>query len=329
MGRGTSVTMHGVDVLRSCRARLVAVLVVVALAIQVPGPVDAQPSVQRTRAALSAFFTAYNRQDLAAAMRIISPDINQFADCDWAFRRPTDGVGAQAAQARRVTHLRMWLRARFAEHDQFHQIMFDGADPGVQGVEAQRTSDVLAAQGLSPHQESFKIIMHGPNFDQIGHLVSISFNQCGGGRSSFTPVRFPPGASAVRTRTLVQAFLDAYNAHEVNRAMATVTKDVKFTDCDDRRARRVVIRDRARLGGWFRARFREGERLQDATIVMGNPDQSNVAAIEAERDSRTLRARHLAPVHATVTLVLRGPQYDRISSAVWLGPQGQCSLGRG
>lgn len=300
-------------------------LAIAVVAMGAPQRTAAQPSVDGARAALVKFFAAYDDHDLAGVLATLAPDIDQFTDCDWAFRRPSDGVGAVHTQATIRAHLEAWFRARFAEHDRFDHITFQGDDPAVQGVYARRTSDVLATQGLSPHDVNFKIFMHGSNFDRIGYVVSIDYNRCGGGQSDTRPVRFMVGASAVRTRSLVQAFLDAYNAHNITRVLATVRKDVVYKDCNYRSRRPEIVQGKSQMRAWLQARFRENDHFLHPSIMVDNPDQPYVAAIEADRDSQAIRGRQLQSVHMGIKLVLDGPGYDRISYAVSLSPADRCS----
>jgi SnoaL-like protein len=93
--------------------------------------------------------------------------------------------------------------------------------------------------------------------------------------------------------TLV-AFLDAYNAGRVDAALALLTPDVVFSDCDYRAASSVTQNGLDGVRQWLTGRAVDHDQLLLESIANENPDSatgSHVVAVSyAKRTSDTLRS---------------------------------------
>ena len=106
------------------------------------------------------------------------------------------------------------------------------------------------------------------------------------------PFRLTAGqARAVAT---VVAFLEAYNAGQLDAALALLADDVVGSDCDYREGRVILFQGKDQAVAWLRARLADHDRLIVAAIWNDNADQpmgAHVVGVEyARRTSDTLRA---------------------------------------
>ena len=108
------------------------------------------------------------------------------------------------------------------------------------------------------------------------------------------PLTFRVGPEQARIVATLVAFLDAYNAGDVSRALALMTDDVSISDCDYRGPKllNAVGHDAARQ--WLSNRAADHDRLILDGIRNENPDPASgshvVAVSYARRTSDTLRA---------------------------------------
>lgn len=94
---------------------------------------------------------------------------------------------------------------------------------------------------------------------------------------------------------MIKRLIDAYNAGDLDGALALVGDRIYWSDCDYRAVKAVEIEGKADLAGWLGQRFAEQDRLEvDRLDVQGpdnSPDGTVVANIEyRRRTSDTLRS---------------------------------------
>lgn len=137
------------------------------------------PSAERSRIVLQAFFHAYNRHDLDGVLAMLV-DAPVYGDCDFTNRR------MHVFETK--DDLQVWLKARFAEDDQFIvQEMIIGPsmgsppnDPRSTAVEVLRTNTTLEAIG---HQKRslFKIVLNNEG-NRINFINTYGNIDCEAGR---------------------------------------------------------------------------------------------------------------------------------------------------
>ncbi len=289
------------------RSRTVwAVSVGVALAfLTLPHPVAlgaaaSTPTVTpaQTRAVIERFYAAYNLGDLPGALATLGTQLT-YADCDYARDMPSLLSSKQA--------MIPWLRARFAEHDHFTatNIAAGGIDangtsiPNVANMSATRTNDILQAQGLPPQPVGAKVIVD--NSGWIERVVSITFSDC----SLLAP---PTGPNQGRTRGLVEAFLDAYNAHDGARVLELVSPSVVLRDRSFASARTSTVEGRWQLHAWLRRRFHNEDNLGDISMNVGAGKQARVARVQALR-----RIDGFAPKAVSIVFMLGNKEGSEIT----------------
>jgi hypothetical protein len=271
------------------------------------------PSVSKTIGVMQGFMAAYNRHDLTATMAFFQRPFrgsDDFLDCDYAFLTP---VALET-----FDQVKAWIKSRFAEGDRFDAIQTQAnpSDPVVGSVRGTRTSDVLTAIGAAPFVDpvSAKVAVDRQHGQFIEFMWLPGFDGCQGNYSSGPLLRFPSGASESRTRGVAQAFIDAYNNHDVARVLQLVTKRVAYRGCDWIHDRRVGRIGKAQLKSWLRVLFADGDRYDQSTVSTTNPDQPNAARIEGRRTSRAVLQRNGSPLATGMDVMLPGPGYDRIGS---------------
>ena len=86
-------------------------------------------------------------------------------------------------------------------------------------------------------------------------------------------------------------FVNAFNAHNLQQALATFAPNALGSDCDYRHGRVVLFKGKREIAGWLRKRFADDDHLGIARVSNGNAAQPvGVLAIDwAIRKSATLR----------------------------------------
>jgi hypothetical protein len=281
--------------------------------LQAPSSLAASdaPSVSKTIGVMQGFMAAYNRHDLTATMAFFPQPFtgsDLYQDCDYASLKPV--------ALERYNQVKAWIRSRFEEGDRFDaiQTQANSADPLVGSIGGSRTSDVLTAIGAAPFVDPYlaKVALDQQHGQLIERMWLPGFSGCHGASSSDPLLHFPPGASVLRTRGVAQAFIDAYNNHDLPRVLKLVTKRVAYRGCDWIHDQPVEIEGKVRLKSWLHTLFGNGDRYDHATLTT-LPDQPNVATIHGQRTSQSLRQQNRAPLTTRIEVTLSGPHYDRIA----------------
>lgn len=109
-----------------------------------------------------------------------------------------------------------------------------------------------------------------------------------GATSSATP-------SLQRTRDVVTQFLAAYDLHHTRRVLATVTKDIRWGDCNYARRTMVVIDGKAALKRWLHKQLALHDQLDVSRIqpggYLGDTVTPRVFGFDGTRTSDSLRAQ--------------------------------------
>lgn len=107
------------------------------------------------------------------------------------------------------------------------------------------------------------------------------------------PLTFRVGPAQARMVATAVAFLDAYDAGDVSRALALLTDDVSISDCDYRGPTLVAATGRDAARRWLSDRAADHDRLVLESVRNENPDPASgshvVAVSYARRTSDTLR----------------------------------------
>lgn len=256
----------------------------------------------QTCSLLQAYVGAYNRHDRRAALALLDPMVRIW-DCDLVWNQVHKIDGRTAAS--------QWLRDRFAEHDRFQGPIAvggwgaseDQASPLVFSFAGSRSSDVLTARGVPPYDLSGS---KGVLIDAGTRILAMTL----GDSTNCARYPFPTGASAQRTRAVVQAFVNAYDAHDLPRVLQTLTRDVSYRDRDYVHHTTSTLTGKAATRRWVQARFRAGDSLSQARITIPDPAQPSVAVVEAQRIVGPRDPRGTISVRLKIRL--GGPHCDRI-----------------
>jgi hypothetical protein len=110
-------------------------------------------------------------------------------------------------------------------------------------------------------------------------------------------------AQAQMTTTLVR-FVDAFNAGDVEAALAFLSEDIVGNDCDYRRQVLIEFRDKGEAARWLRGRAADNDRLELFRIYNENPDSGSgwrvVGVVWARRTSQSLDAPLVSGIGAKV-----------------------------
>jgi hypothetical protein len=269
--------------------------------------------INRTRAALNRFFTAYEHRNVAGVLASLTTTAG-YGDCDYLRHTAVDIVRNE----RKGQTLKHWLRARFAEHDQLHADVAHATivlAPGrsVAGISNRRTSDSLApliARGSLDFSVGFKSIMNGSG-TRIEHLAMSSQTECPAGT-------LPTGAKPEQEQALAASFLAAYNHGDVEGVANLLADDALYHDCDYENQTPKTLQGRGAVATWLSGRFADNDRFVQSKIVLdswlsqsGNPPTTTV--IRAVRQSTSLAALSASP-HVTTLVLLPNASVDRIQS---------------
>jgi ketosteroid isomerase-like protein len=226
----------------------------------VPTPTLTPDQTRHVQAVL-AFYAAYNRRDVGGLLSLLAPGF-RYADCNFSTHR---NVLIEAAQP-----LQRWLRARFREHDRF-QIVGDfraNPGPGTAGVGGDvirhsHSLDPLVAQGLIPSDNNGlgKFVVNASDKIELAGIAGTPFCLAG---------TRPNGSKPKQERALANAFLRAYNRHDVTGVLGTLAPDVSYSDCAPvaDTAKTQDLSGRAAVAVWLRGRFAAGDRIDHARILV-------------------------------------------------------------
>jgi hypothetical protein len=277
------------------------------------------------QAAVQAFFQAYDRHDLRGVLATIDLDsLLLYPDCDYAFLKSYDLANYNLPNNKPSGYLlEQWLRVRFEEHDRFAVIRFvsgvDGA-PGV-GVVVARSNDLLDELGLSPRFYQYKFATDAEKGYFIQGFSGSAYDceDLPSGRG----LHFSPGPSMTHTRVVVRAFIDAYNGHNLNRALQTMDSQLSYVDCKYTRHQIVDLSSKVALKSWLRARFRDHDRFGHVQFTPNAGTDPRTGDFQAVRRSDSLTLSGLG-AQQNVFRVYMNQEGDRISR-VRAEQSGQCS----
>ena len=130
-------------------------------------------------------------------------------------------------------------------------------------------------------------------------VISVAYDNTVRVIASAVAARHTPiaaGATMERTRAVVQAFVDAYNNHDVSGVLALLTDPLQYADCDATHHTRQVLRGKAEVALWLRARFAERDRWAQARVLLYGPQSQppndpHGAGLEGMRINDVLRAQ--------------------------------------
>jgi outer membrane protein assembly factor BamB len=270
------------------------------------------PSPPRTRTVLLSFIDAYDHHDLARTLSFFThPLQGRYFDCDFPSLAPVTVLD--------LTGLRRWLRVQFAQGDQFSSARVEADNPEqpyVAAISATRSNNILGAMGVRPVTDTLasKFILDATTGTAIAHGGWVASNECGDPHATpSVTLRFPQGASKMRTRALVQAFIDGYNAGLSWRVLALMGTRVRYSDSGAPQQRAVTITDRTKLSRWLRARFHVHDNLGQAVVVAGDPSGPFTVTVRIRRTSTAVSRNSPSPLDETLTVTVGGPRFDHIT----------------
>jgi hypothetical protein len=101
-----------------------------------------------------------------------------------------------------------------------------------------------------------------------------------------TPIITGNQVDSSRNARIILAFFDAYNASQLDAALALMDEQGQISDCDFQANRPVLFRGKSQIAHWLRQRFADHDQLIVRKIDAGN----SVVGVEfAGRISDTLR----------------------------------------
>lgn len=101
-----------------------------------------------------------------------------------------------------------------------------------------------------------------------------------------TPIITGDKVDSHRNARIILVFFDAYNARQLDAALALMDEQGQISDCDFRANRQVLFKGKRQMADWLRQRFADHDQLIVRKIDAGN----SVAGVDfASRTSDTLR----------------------------------------
>jgi YVTN family beta-propeller protein len=132
---------------------------------------------------------------------------------------------------------------------------------------------------------------------------------------------WPPTLSSAHSRAVIQAFVDAYNRHDVAGVLALFPARFLYGDCDYARQTVHTLTNRSTLAAWLRARFAEHDYFAQASVVMNGPlsypaNDPHSGGVDVLRTSDALRAQHgTAGIGFKINLTPDGTHIQRAALA--------------
>jgi len=244
------------------------------------------------------FFAYYDRRSISGILGLMAYHFI-YLDCNYRRHAPVTFESRPA--------LRRWLLARFRDHDYFGPLgrLVSDPGPGKVGVVSLdpviRFSDSLvplASKGLLPQggeeAAGFKDAVL-PN----GRIQQV--HEGGGCTAGAAP---PPGSRPKKEMALANAFLTAYNHHNVSAVVRLLSSSVIYGDCGLGGGGQATGLSQVR--GCLRSLFAEGDTFAKPKIILnGYLSQSGppyAIMIQVLRTNSELLARGDAPQVITLSL---------------------------
>ena len=124
------------------------------------------------------------------------------------------------------------------------------------------------------------------------------------------------------------AFLDAYNAAQLSDALAPLTDDVGWTDCDYQKQAVVKVSGKSNMTPYLQARFADHDMLTIGTVWNLNPDPSTNQAVAVDfsnRRSDTLKRLGFGTgIHVPVSAKIVFADDGRIAGAAFASGDSDC-----
>jgi hypothetical protein len=124
------------------------------------------------------------------------------------------------------------------------------------------------------------------------------------------------------TRSVVKAFIHAYNTHELRTVMSLFVPTAQYSDCDwVHQTLRIAVghKDVQRL---IQREFADNQRIVQPTITTANPRQRYVAELDFLQASESMQRHGFAPYASGYKIVLETADYKRIDHMVGEGANG-------
>ncbi|MDB5056880.1 MAG: hypothetical protein JWO59_352 [Chloroflexi bacterium] len=132
---------------------------------------------------------------------------------------------------------------------------------------------------------------------------------------------WPSTLSRAHSRAVIQAFVDAYNRHDVAGVLALFPVRFLYGDCDYTHHTSSTLMNKAALAAWLRARFAEHDFFAQATVIMNGsqsypPNDPHDGGVDVLRTSDALRVqRRIANFGFKITLTTDGTRIQRAAVA--------------
>jgi hypothetical protein len=124
------------------------------------------------------------------------------------------------------------------------------------------------------------------------------------------------------TRAVVEAFIHAYNNHDLRTAMSLLVPTARYSDCDwVHHTLRIAVghNDVQRM---FQREFADNQRILWPTITTANPQQRYVAGLDFLQTSQSMQRHGFAPHASGYKIVLESADYKRIDHMAGEGANG-------
>lgn len=104
----------------------------------------------------------------------------------------------------------------------------------------------------------------------------------------------PPNPNIQSSQTVLQAFFDAYDHHDLAGVLATFAETFAYGDCDFQDHQMLVFETRPDLTTWLQAKFVDEDQFQVIKMIIAPPDGSpandpGLAAVQVLRTNETLK----------------------------------------
>jgi YVTN family beta-propeller protein len=132
---------------------------------------------------------------------------------------------------------------------------------------------------------------------------------------------WPSTLSRAHSRAVIQAFVDAYNRHDVAGVLALFPVRFLYGDCDYTHHTSSTLTNKEALAAWLRARFAEHDYFAQATVIMNGsqsypPNDPHDGGVDVLRTSDALRVQHrIANFGFKITLTMDGTRIQRAALA--------------
>ena len=109
-----------------------------------------------------------------------------------------------------------------------------------------------------------------------------------------TLIALPSGPNEETSRIVLESFFDAYNRHDVEGVLITLSETFAYGDCDPAARHMFVFEEREDLAVWLQTKFADGDQFLVEKMIIAPPEgappnEPRSTAVSVNRTNKSLK----------------------------------------